>query len=151
MLCSPHAGPCPCAVLSIASKSQRFTHLEAGCDPFDLGTAGLGTWSRMVSSHGEILHRIHHLLRGVSQPLCLGKRNARGIEKHLGVVPESRVRGWCSPQPLASAVSPGFGIPAAASGPADCARVRRWLHRRLLSCSVPWPGASTGMLTFFCG
>lgn len=47
--------------------------------PSNLGTAGLGTSSRMVSSHSEIPHRMHHLLHGVSQPLCLRKKNAHGI------------------------------------------------------------------------
>lgn len=80
MLCSPHqGGTCPGTVLPIASKSQWLTHLEAGPDPSNLGTAGLGTWSRMVSSYSEIPHSVGHFLHGVSQPLCLGKKNARGI------------------------------------------------------------------------
>lgn len=79
MLCSSQGGTCPCAVLPIAPKSQRLAHLEAGSDPFNLGTAGLGTWSQMVSSHSEIPHSMGHLLCGVSQPFCLGKKNARGI------------------------------------------------------------------------
>lgn len=101
----------------------------------------------MVSSHSEIPHGMHHLLHGVSQRLCLRKKNSHGISKHLGAVPRRKAWGPCSPP--SSAVALGFRTPAVAPGPADRARVCRRLHRRLLNCSVPWPGASTGMLTFF--
>lgn len=66
---------CPCTVLPIAPKS----HLEAGAGPSTLGTAGLGTWSWVGPSPGEIPYSAGHLSCGVSQLLCLRRKNALGI------------------------------------------------------------------------